>query len=440
MKIFTKTKADGRGRVGNSIALLLSIYFPPEPGGGSSAAWNRAHILHKMGYTVFVLCGFPSYPSGKLLDMKYERKFFFIETMEPFTVIRIRQPLIESAGYFNRFIIFLSFIFLTLFYMPKILRITGKISLVYAIAPIIFSSISGFIYSKLTRSFFVYEASDLWPEQLVAYKTPLLSIIIKVGKVVAKLCYAVPDIIIAISELAAQHITKEYRPKALVYVMPIGVDVNKFQKRSKADCRKELIYNKVLPEKLQDRFIILYAGLISKGTEVENLAYAANKLKSKEEIIFLIIGDGEERQKLESIKLEYNLDNFYIIPFQARDTMPCIISAVDVCIISLSSQPIFDVDVPTKFYEYLACCKPLIGISQGELARIIKSANIGRSVKSSDIDGLVSNINDFKSSPALLQSMENNCYVTLQRFSLDTLASNFSDMLKKNNGVKVIDI
>lgn len=438
MKLFSKTKADSRLK--NSIALLLSIYFPPEPGGGSSAAWNRAYILHKIGYTVFIISGFPSYPSGKLLDTKYKRKFFFIETMEPFTVIRIRQPLIESAGYFNRFVIFISFVFLTLLYMPKVRRITGKISLVYAIAPIILSSINGFIYSKLTRSFYVYEASDLWPEQLVAYKTPLLPIIIKVGKVVAKFCYAVPDVIIAISELAARHITKEYKPKASVYVMPIGVEVNKFQKRPKADCRTELIYNKVLPEKLQNKFIILYAGLISKGTEVENLAYAANKLKNREDIVFLIIGDGEEKEKLERIKVACNLNNFYIIPFQARDIMPCIISAVDVCTVSLSSQPIFDVDVPTKFYEYLACCKPLIGISQGELARIITSTNIGRSVKSSDIDGLVSIINDFKSSPALLQDMENNSCILLQRFSLDTLATNFSEMLKKYKQIKVIDI
>ena len=64
------------------VALLISIYFPPEPGGGSTAAWNRAMILRKIGFSVFVLCGFPSYPSGKVLDPKYRRKFFYIEQLE----------------------------------------------------------------------------------------------------------------------------------------------------------------------------------------------------------------------------------------------------------------------------------------------------------------------------------------------------------------------
>src|SRR5438093_12637421 len=72
------------------VALLISIYFPPEPGGGSTAAWNRAVILHKIGFYVFVLCGFPSYPSGKVSDSKYRRKLFYVEEQENFTLIRLR--------------------------------------------------------------------------------------------------------------------------------------------------------------------------------------------------------------------------------------------------------------------------------------------------------------------------------------------------------------
>jgi hypothetical protein len=48
------------------IALLISMYFPPEPSCGAMTAFNRALILHKIGYSVFVLFGFPSCPSGKV--------------------------------------------------------------------------------------------------------------------------------------------------------------------------------------------------------------------------------------------------------------------------------------------------------------------------------------------------------------------------------------
>jgi glycosyltransferase involved in cell wall biosynthesis len=409
--------------------LLFSIYFPPEPGGGSSAAWNRAYILHKIGYSVFVICSFPSYPSGKVSDAKYKGRFFFVETIDWFTVIRLRLLPIEYTGYLRRLVIFLNFVFITLLFMPKILGITGKINLVYSIAPIIFSSFIGFVYSKITKAIFVYEVSDIWPEELTVFKTRFWFILGPIGKVVAKLSYTVPDIIIAIGNLAAAYISKEYRPKATVFAMPIGVDPNKFPPLSKDDCRMELVKAGILPKNLVNKFIILYSGLISNATRIENIAYAANKLKDERDVVFLIVGDGEGKQTLARLKVEYNLDNFYLLTFQPREIMPNIISAADVCIVSLPPEPIFDVDVPTKFYEYLACYKPLIGISQGEVAEIINSSNIGRTAKAGDIDSLVDVIKQLKSSPHLMETIKDNCYTTLLRFSLDSLASSFLNQL-----------
>jgi colanic acid biosynthesis glycosyl transferase WcaI len=434
-----------RLKVFECIAILISIYFPPEPGGGSTAAWNRASILHKIGYSVFIITSFPSYPTGKISDPKYKGKFLYIEKVESFTLIRLRLLPLESSGYLKRLVIFLNFTFFAIFCMPKILRVTGgKIDLVYSIAPIIFSSFCGFFYSKITRSFFVYEVSDLWPDELVVFKTRFLPILMLVGRTVAKLSYIGPHMIITIGELAAEHVSKKYNPKAPVHPMPIGVDTSKFQTLPKYKCREELVRKQILPKELQNKFIILYAGLISNATQVDNLAYAANKIRDydkESQVAILVVGDGHEKAKLEQLKNEYKLDNFYLLPFQPRQIMPTIISAADACTVSLPSDPIFDVDVPSKFYEYLACCRPFIGICGGEPAKIINSFNIGQTIKAGDINGLVSIIRNFKDSPDLLHSMENNCSVALQKFSLDNLASYFLSILnkEKNNKRKITE-
>jgi len=96
------------------IALLISMYFPPEPGGGAMTAFNRASILHKIGYSVFVLCGFPSYPAGKVSEEKYKGKFFYVEKIDKFTLIRLRLLPLASKGYLRRFILFINFNLLTL--------------------------------------------------------------------------------------------------------------------------------------------------------------------------------------------------------------------------------------------------------------------------------------------------------------------------------------
>ena len=140
------------------IALLISIYFMPEPGGGARTAWNRALILQKIGYTVFVICGFPSYPTGRVYEARYRGKFFYVEKMHNLTLIRLRLLPLESKGFLRRFILYMNFILLTFVWMPKILAISLKPELVYALAPILFSCIIGFVYSKVTKCFFIYRS------------------------------------------------------------------------------------------------------------------------------------------------------------------------------------------------------------------------------------------------------------------------------------------
>jgi len=414
------------------VALLISIYFPPEPGGGAKAAWNRALILHKMGYSVFIICGFPAYPIGKVTESTYKGKFFYVEKMGDFTLVRLRLLPLASKGYMRRFILFINFVFLSLIWMPKILRICTRIELIYAITPTVFSSIIGYMYSIATKSYFIYEISDLWPEELVAFKINLSFIVMYLGKLLAKLSYSLPNMLVATSKLAAKYVATNYSPKLMIYTMPIGVEPDKQPTRSKETSRKELIEKKIIPSLLVDKFIVLYAGIISKVTRVENLVRAADKLKDDEKnIVFLIIGEGDEKANLEKMKSNSNLSNLFILPFQHTSLVPSIISAADVCVVSLPSDPIYDVTVSTKFFEYLAYHKPQIGICGGELAHIINSNKIGITVSDGHIDKLVDALLFLKNSPTLIDTMEKNAIDLLHEFSLDTLASKFSVILKK---------
>jgi len=426
----------------SQIALLISLYFPPEPGGGATTAWNRAIILSKIGYRVFVLCGFPSYPTGKVNEGDYKGKFFYLEKTDKFTLIRLRLLPLESKGLLKRFILFMNFIFLSLFWLPKILKISNKIELVYALAPNFFSCLIGYIYSKATKSFFIYEVSAFWPEELVAFRINFYFILAYWGKVFVKLIYTLPDMIIVISELAGDYVIKKYRSKVPVYPLPIGVEPSRFPSMSKESARRKLIQKKILPSEIDDKFIVLYAGVMTKITKIDILAYAAVELKNKTDIVFLIIGEGEEKEKLIEIREANNVSNLYVLPFQASSLVPCIIYAADVCIVPLSNEPIYETTVPTKFYDYLACCKPQIGICEGELAKLIKSNNIGVAVKYGDTDKLVEAILSLKNSPSSIQIMKENSAKVLQEYTLDTLAVKFNIalknhiMLKKNQNVK----
>lgn len=418
--------------------ILISIFFPPERGGGATGAWNRAMVFHKIGYSVFVVSSFPAYPTGKVMEARYKRKFFYIEQFESIIVIRLRLLPLEYAGYVRRLALFINFVFLAIIYLPKILRIVGRknIEITYARSPVIFSAIIGLFYSKASKSFFIYEAPDLWPEEFLVYKTKLLPLIALVGKFCAKFSYAVPHVIVTVSKLAALHITKYYTPKASVYGIPVGVDPTKFRRMPKDECRAELIKQKVFPSNIEGKFIVLYSGVISSIYRLESLVYAAELMKNDKDIVFLLIGEGSEKRRLYNLKLESKIDNFHLQPSQPREIMPLIISASDVCVILLANDPIYNIVLPIRFYEYLSCCKPLITYAQGELADIVKSNNIGYTVKVGDTSDLVNIIRKLRNSEKLMNDIEENARKALQKYSLDTIASEFLSLLEKEPNFK----
>jgi len=419
------------------IALLISIYFTPEPGGGARTAWNRALILHKIGYAVFVICGFPSYPTGRVIETTYRGKFFYVEKMNNFTLIRLRLLPLESRGYLRRLILYMNFIFLSFIWMPKILTISLKPELVYALAPNMFSCIIGFVYAKVTKSFFIYEVSAFWPEELVALRIRLYSIISLFGKPFAKLSYVLPDMLVVISNSAAKYVANNYHPKVLIYAMPIGVDPDRYPSRTKESSRKELIQKNILPAVLENKFIVLYAGVITKVTKVINLIYAADKLKNNQNnIAFLIIGEGEEKESIEQFKSDNMINNLYLLPFQDAKWVPYIISAADVCVVPLSPESIYETTLPTKFFDYLACNKPQIGICGGELEELINTNKIGLTVKDGEIDRLVNVVLSLSNSPSLIDSMILNSGQLLSNFTLSRLSFNFDKALRKEILIK----
>ena len=159
-----------------------------------------AIILKKLGFNVFFLYAVPNYPSEKVVDPKYHKGFLFVKNVDDLTVIRLRLISLKHEGYVKTFFLFSNFVLASIFFMPKILKITGKINFVYSLAPVFFSSLSGYIYSKKTDSFFIYDVANLLPEELVVVKTIFSPIIFRVGKLFARLSYSLPDLILTMSE------------------------------------------------------------------------------------------------------------------------------------------------------------------------------------------------------------------------------------------------
>jgi glycosyltransferase involved in cell wall biosynthesis len=414
--------------LGAKVVLLFTLYFPPEIGGGSTGAWNRAMVFLHLGYKVIIVTAFPSYPLGKIDDLKYKKKLYLIEKTGMFTIIRFRMPSLNHNGYIRPLIIFISFVLVSIFYLPLVYEISRKPNLIYARSPVIFASFIGFVYSKILRCDFIYEVPDLWPEELFFRNTTLSNFLSKIGIQIAALSYKLPNKIITVSKAAEKYIIQHYHPKSPVYGIPVGVDLSTFRNVPKAEARIQLMNLSLISSNDLDKCIILYSGRISSAQKIDCLLIAANKLKDNSNILIYIVGEGPDKKRIEKIKADKKLENVIILPAQKRELMPVLISASDICTVFLSPESIFSIALPTKFYEYLACGKPIIGICKGELAEIVTDNQIGETCEIGNCEQLIQVIKKMSNSSEI-KVYETNSKNLLTQYSINQLSLKFEKII-----------
>lgn len=155
--------------------------------------------------------------------------------------------------------------------------------------------------------------------------------------------------------------------------------------REKNDLRRE--WN------LQDAFVMGYSGNIGRAHEFGTILDGAEKLKSAANIVFLFIGGGAQRDRIEKEALKRGLENIMFKPYQPRGQLALSLTVPDVHLISL--QPSLEgLIVPSKFYGIVAAGRPTIfvGDRDGEIPRILRETGSGYTVSVGDSMGLASRI------------------------------------------------
>ena len=114
------------------------------------------------------------------------------------------------------------------------------------------------------------------------------------------------------------------------------------------------------------------------------LKAAALVLKQKPETHFLIIGDGDERKKLEGMAEDTSI-KAYIHFLGARKDIPEILNLFDVAV--LSSYPVVET-LSNAVLEYMAAGKPVVSTRVGSLEEVVDEGQTGFLVESGDFEAM----------------------------------------------------
>ncbi len=207
---------------------------------------------------------------------------------------------------------------------------------------------------------FVSEIRDLWPLSIVEYlgisnKNP----VIKALYVQEKRMYRLSDAIIFSMEGGKDYIMDKGWDKSIdlnkIFNINNGVDIELQQIQKQQ-------YSLIDDEDLNfDGFKVVYVGSIRKVNYLMLLVKCAELLKDKEDIRFIIYGDGNERENLVKYCEEKGLSNIIFKGFVDKKYIPYILSKADLNIINVQQTNIMKYGCSlNKLFDYMASGKPIL--------------------------------------------------------------------------------
>ena len=137
-------------------------------------------------------------------------------------------------------------------------------------------------------------------------------------------------------------------------------------------------------------FNVLFAGNLGEAQDIPAILEAADCLKSNPTIRWLIVGDGRKFEWLREEVARRDLQNVLLLGRFPVERMPSFYAHADALLVSLKKDPVFSLTIPGKVQSYLMAGVPLLGMLDGEGAKVIAEAHAGMVCPAGDSSGLAS--------------------------------------------------
>lgn len=401
--------------------LVFSHYYYPE--GNAPASRMSAVCSHwaTQGHDVEVITCAPNVPNGVVYE-GYANRLLQSETLNRVRVTRVWTYLSANKGAVRRILNFLSYMLAAVF----VSRFRGRPDVVVATSPQFFCGWAGFLASRMRirRVPFVLEIRDLWPDSIVALGAMRNKVLLRLLYRLERWLYAGSDHIVTLGEGYWEDLVDKGVPCEKLSIIPNGVDREIFWPRQATDMLARF--------GMQDRFTCAYVGTIGMAAGLEVVIEAAEQLRDRgrNDISFLLVGDGAERERLEKIARQKGLDNLAFSGRLPKEEMPDVLAATDVCLVHLRKVDLFKRVMPSKIFEMAAMKKPIILGVAGHAAKLLKTANAGVCIEPENARELVDAVCTLASDPAACQAygQSGHDYV-VQNYDRAVLADKYVNIL-----------
>ena len=360
----TKSTASGNVRI-----QFLTHYFPPEVNAPASRTFEHCRAWAKAGHEVTIVTNVPNHPAGRIYQ-GYRNALAQTETVAGIKVYRLLTFLAANRGVIRRSLGYFSYLFMCILAAPFLPRT----DIVVSTSPQFFCGLAGYFVSRVKRVPWVLEIRDLWPESIVAVGAVQRSLTVRWLVWLANFAYRKADRIVCVTDSFKEAIVAEGIPAEKIDVIKNGVDLEFFSPGRSVGPEAARIPGL---ENTDGKLVVSYVGTHGMAHGLDTVLQAAELVRDLPDVLFLLVGDGAEREHLLKQRDIMRLDNVVMLEQQPKTRMPTVWAVTDVSLVVLKDQPLFRTVIPSKIFESMAMMKPIILGVQGESAALLEQSGAG---------------------------------------------------------------
>lgn len=345
--------------------LVLTHYYPPEVNAPASRLSEHARVWAQAGHEVTVVTCVPNHPTGRAYP-GYRNRLWQEEPRDGVRVIRLWTWLAANEGFLPRIANYLSYLLSVFLWMWRLPRA----DVVLSTSPQFFCGLAGWLLKRKRRPW-VLEIRDLWPESIVTVGAMKRGAAIKLLEAIEAFAYRQADLVVSVTDGFVPHI-RERRADGRIAVVKNGVDLTTF---AEPDATVEAEFRAA--HGLTGKFVAAYVGTHGMAHRLDTVLEAAELLRDRSDIAFLLVGDGAERERLVAEVAARGLSNVVMLVQQPKSAMPGIWAASDAALVLLRRVDTFKTVIPSKMFEAMAMACPMILGVEGEAQALMEAGGAG---------------------------------------------------------------
>ena len=187
---------------------------------------------------------------------------------------------------------------------------------------------------------------------------------------------------------------------------------------------------------LGDAFVVMHSGNMGQTQRLETLLDAAARLRDRDDVRFLLIGNGSLKQTLRDRAAAAGLANVSFLPYEPKETLHESLSAADLHVVSIDPR-VVPYMMPSKLYGVLASGSACVAIAppECELAATVREEAVGWVAAPGDAGGLADRIAAAADDRAAVAAAGRRARTLSERFDRPVCVRRFAAVLDDVRGV-----